>query len=180
MIKLKIPFVYISRQKSDTKGRFVVSTKDLQSGDPIVREKAFVLVPVYTEDYVPGRSQPLCSNCASSVTQSKYVCRNCHRISYCSQQCLLKDESRHIHRYECKGHLMGLFHDLGVSHLAVHALLAGIAERPNENPLNFLEPVDRDPSELEAIGYSRVLRLSTNFAHMSADDYLRFALVGIA
>lgn len=176
-IFLKKNYILALRRKSETKGRYVVSTKDLVPNDTIIRERAFVLVPVYGEEYVPGKSRPFCSNCASTLTKSLYDCKSCHRISYCSEQCRRQDETRRIHRYQCNGHVMGLFHDLGVSHLAMHALLAGIAERFDEIPVDFLKEIAKDASELETFGYSRVLRLSTNFSQMSEDDYLRFVLV---
>lgn len=82
---------------------------------------------------------------------------------------------------------MGLFHDLGVSHLAVHALLAGVAELSADAGLNASSSSDlletagdeRDAAQLPLFGYSRVLRLGANLAHMSEEDYLRFALVSI-
>lgn len=74
---------------------------------------------------------------------------------------------------------MGLFHDLGVSHLAVHTLLAGVAEKrqKGEDWSQLLLENNEDAKDLELFGYSRVLRLNTNLAHMSEADYFRFAFV---
>lgn len=76
---------------------------------------------------------------------------------------------------------MGLFQDLGVTHLAMHTMLAGLSEKKTNGTANWIQTaldfIKEEAHALEEFGYSRVLRLNTNFSHMTESDYLRFVLV---
>lgn len=185
-----------SRLRSDTLGRYVVvadNAADIATDAPVISESAFALVPVYPASKPQQQQQqplPLkCSNCADWRTLEALRCAHCQRVSFCSPACRDAVPAT-VHRAECRGHRMGLFAALGVSHLAVQTLLLGTGqlaavldgvEQPAAGDLVewWLQLRLAADQKATQFSYARVLRLMTNFAKSSADDLLRYALVGI-
>ncbi|TDG50775.1 hypothetical protein AWZ03_002764 [Drosophila navojoa] len=108
---------------SGIKGRHMVATQSIQSGDIIFKEQTACFVPLE-----PGL---ICQQCAASVLYAPIPCSQCHqRVVYCSRRCRQLNEQ--IHSYECAGYKKNLFTLLGVSHLALRMVLCYVQEWQTE------------------------------------------------
>uniref|UniRef100_A0A8D0GPQ5 Protein-lysine N-methyltransferase SMYD4 n=1 Tax=Sphenodon punctatus TaxID=8508 RepID=A0A8D0GPQ5_SPHPU len=120
------------------RGRHLVASKDIQPGETLVREEAFVSVLCPGENL--SRQAGVETTCGTEVTNGDLSCHHClkpllasvpcHRCSsakYCSQECA-QQAWECYHRTECS--LGGLLLTLGVfGHVALRAVVvAGFAE----------------------------------------------------
>lgn len=178
----------------------VAAGQQIAANQAIISERAFALVPVNatttTAAETAGSSPttpPLlrCSVCADWRSHESMRCPGCARVSYCSRECRDTLGAARVHRFECKGHRLGVFGGaLGVSHLAVRTLLVGgpqlerlLAGRearsmPDELPALWSDLLVAAEERAADVDYARVLRLMTNYAKSQPEDLMRYALVG--
>lgn len=90
--------------------------------EKIISERCFAFVPV-SEPFGRRLINVDCENCASTNV-IPFFCTTCGRASYCSPSCL-KDH-QFIHKYECEGYKLNLWHQIGIAHLSLRCLLTGI------------------------------------------------------
>lgn len=78
-------------EKNDLAGRHMVASRNLKTGDIILREKAAVVGPSMDQ------SRPVCLSCYASLKHNHHPCSSCH-APLCSKQC----EKNPQHVPECK------------------------------------------------------------------------------
>ncbi|EGC35483.1 hypothetical protein DICPUDRAFT_33308 [Dictyostelium purpureum] len=91
-------------KKSETEGRYIIATRDIDVGENLLKCKAYFSMPC--EIY----KKITCGNCVKIIKRpqqekkkkvKEYKCNVCNEIWYCSEFC--KKESQPIHaHYECK------------------------------------------------------------------------------
>ncbi|XP_017468028.1 PREDICTED: SET and MYND domain-containing protein 4 [Rhagoletis zephyria] len=161
--------------KSTTRGRYMIATREIKSGEVIFSETASSFVPV-------GGCQ-MCQECGAML-MIPFPCHGCNgKVIYCSLAC--RKGHFKVHQNECIGHLIGLFAQIGISHLALRVVLE---EMPAIVPIVEHK---KDPAELwldltspkgllhtrPDVNYAQTLCMVTHLAKMSLSDIIWFALV---
>lgn len=102
----KLPFIANCLElKSDNKfGRYIVTNKDLKSGDIIGIEKPF------SKCLLPACIYKYCANCLNDCVLDLYPCEQCTAAMFCSDECR-NEGMKKFHSYECKiiGVLNGIY-----------------------------------------------------------------------
>ena len=78
-------------KENKTVGRYMVATRDLKTGDIIMREKAAVVGPSLEQ------IKPVCLGCSGSLERTWHLCQLCQG-PLCSKKC----ENHPLHVDECK------------------------------------------------------------------------------
>ncbi|VEN37449.1 unnamed protein product [Callosobruchus maculatus] len=91
-----------------TKGRHVVASKNIQKGEVLFIEKAFIFAPVFKEnrEFYP------------------FNCKKCTLCIYCNEKCLISSWNE-CHKWECNGMQASIWYDLGIAFPAFKAVLKG-------------------------------------------------------
>lgn len=173
-------------------GRYIVATESIPCNAPIIREKAFSIVPIRDKsNQIQLPSIHVCGHCGQSTTiDTSVFCLKCRNISYCNEDCLRKDYTR-LHEFECDGFSKDLWYELGISHLALHTMLLGVHglfERKNSTdpsskwystPEGWHELIIQSANNLENFSYEEVLSLESYTEKECGDDNMRYILVEI-
>ncbi|XP_053965058.1 SET and MYND domain-containing protein 4 [Anastrepha ludens] len=162
-------------EKSATRGRYMIATKDIGSGEVIFSETASSFVPV-------GGCQ-MCQQCGAMLI-IPIPCHGCNgQVVYCSLKCGKIHSS--LHQNECVGYRIGLFEQIGISHLALRVILE---ELPGVVPL-FEHETDVRQLWLDltaakefinaknGLKYVQTLRMVSHLSKMPLPDIIWFALV---
>ncbi|XP_033752597.1 SET and MYND domain-containing protein 4-like [Pecten maximus] len=107
--------IAVTMEESEETGRGIYATDDINIGDVLVVEKAYMSVTL------PGFSVSNCHNCCEKLF-CPFPCRNCAGVGYCSRQC--ERESWDTYHYvECE-HLGDIqAAQLGLGHLSFRMVL---------------------------------------------------------
>ncbi|XP_014236849.1 SET and MYND domain-containing protein 4-like [Trichogramma pretiosum] len=112
----------LSIKFSVEKGRYVVANQDIKKGDTLFYEKPFAFVLLDN-----GESDAVCANCCNDKGDIPIPCKFCACTIYCSKQCMEEAWSTY-HCYECFGHQIDLWNQIGIAHLTVRTFLKCCAE----------------------------------------------------
>ncbi|OWF54168.1 SET and MYND domain-containing protein 4-like [Mizuhopecten yessoensis] len=105
----------VTMEESEEMGRGIYAAEDIEIGDVLVVEKAYMSVSM------PGCSILNCHNCCERLF-SPFPCRNCAEVGYCSRQCEM-ESWKNYHCVECE-HLGGIqAAQLGLGHLSFRMVL---------------------------------------------------------
>ncbi|XP_044254997.1 SET and MYND domain-containing protein 4-like [Tribolium madens] len=105
------------------KGRHIVASTDINRGELLFIEKAFVFAPVFKENKEFYSFK--CYNCLNDIV-SGVPCNSCTVCVYCDENC--RDKSwKKCHRWECDGMQANIWFDLGIALPAFKVMLEGAA-----------------------------------------------------
>ncbi|CAD7013462.1 SET and MYND domain-containing protein 4 isoform X2 [Ceratitis capitata] len=161
--------------KDATRGRYVVAKRDIKSGEIIFHERISAFVPV--------EGTQICQQCGS-VFIIPIPCHACNgKVIYCSLKC--REDQAKVHQNECVGYCLGLFEQIGISHLALRILLE---EFPQISPIlahesdikNVWKELTTETSHLNTkteVNYVKSLRLVSHFQKMSLSNKIWFAVI---
>nr|CAI5865838.1 unnamed protein product [Callosobruchus analis] len=112
--------VKISYEK--IKGRHVVARKNIQKGEVLFIEKAFIFAPVFKDnrEFHPFK----CYNCLKDVISS-IPCKTCTLCTFCNETCFISSWNE-CHKWECDGMQASIWYDLGIAFPAFKAMLKGV------------------------------------------------------
>uniref|UniRef100_A0A336MCZ5 Protein-lysine N-methyltransferase SMYD4 n=1 Tax=Culicoides sonorensis TaxID=179676 RepID=A0A336MCZ5_CULSO len=175
----------ISIETDSMKGRYILAQKDIDDANQILTETVFAFVPLkpcLTSSSEKSGTSFDCQNCAKSNI-IPILCQKCNHAVYCSQACA---RSHHrIHGYECKGHQIWLWHEIGIAFLAFRTFLEGFDQIKMELDLKLnekreIEEIMKEIIEMEfdpyKDQYKLLLSLQTHFENMNQGDLNTFAI----
>nr|CAI5865840.1 unnamed protein product [Callosobruchus analis] len=99
--------VKISYEK--IKGRHVVARKNIQKGEVLFIEKAFIFAPVFKDN---REFHP-------------FNCKTCTLCTFCNETCFISSWNE-CHKWECDGMQASIWYDLGIAFPAFKAMLKGV------------------------------------------------------
>lgn len=174
----------ISIKITPEKGRHIIADECIDDTNRILTEKAFAFVPLRPCFTSSEKSLNTfdCQNCAKTNIVP-ILCKKCNHAVYCSLDCLQGQQK--IHLYECRGHQLWLWHEIGIAYLAFRTFLEGFAQFQGLLDENFagkdLEQILESAVEVEFSPereqYRLLLSLQTRFEDMMQGDLVTFALV---
>ncbi|XP_066256363.1 SET and MYND domain-containing protein 4-like [Euwallacea similis] len=105
-----------------TRGRHVVSTKNIKRGDVLFVEKAFICAPVFKDnkEFIPFK----CYYCLKDVLSS-VPCHSCTLCIYCNDKCRLVSW-KESHKWECEGMQANIWYEMGIGFPTFKSIMKGV------------------------------------------------------
>lgn len=150
-------------------GRFIVAKKDINPGDILIVENAFVnvLLPDYELVY--------CHNCCrrldDSLGRNSIPCKRCINVLFCSVKC--RDEALKYHQLECD--FLPLFQNMGIAHLVFRLFLITNIETILYTARKYTDDcrvdISTEPTRGFTSKYDAVYNLAHHLDQISSEDF---------